>query len=48
MIVENARDWIVSTDRNVLEELISRKDFGQYNDTVTFDKIKTLIKGYEY
>jgi hypothetical protein len=48
MIIENARDWIVSTDRNVLEELISRKDFGQYNDTVTFDKIKTLIQGYEY
>jgi len=47
-IVENARDWIVSTDRNVLEKLTSRKDFGQNNDTVTFDKIKTMIKGYEY
>lgn len=48
MIIENARDWIVSTNRDVLEDLLSKRDFGLHNDTVTFNKIKTLIKGYEY
>jgi len=48
MIVGNAREWIVSTDRNVLEDLISIKDFGQYNDTLIFDRLTTMFKGYEY
>lgn len=48
MIVENARDWIVSTDKKILEDLLSNMDIRDYNDTVTFERLKTLIKGYEY
>ncbi len=48
MIVENARDWIVSTDRKFLEDINSDLDNKVNNDTVTFEKLKTLIKGYEY
>ena len=48
MIIENARDWIVSIDKDELEQIKINNQFDKFDDKVTFKKIKTLIKGYEY
>lgn len=46
-IIEAARDWIVSTNKEELEIIMESKDF-EYSDEVIFEEFKTLIHGYEY
>jgi hypothetical protein len=48
MIVENGRDWIVSTDRKILDEIRLNFVNSEYNDSLKFEKFKTLLTGYEF
>ncbi|MEA4808703.1 hypothetical protein SDC9_32313 [bioreactor metagenome] len=46
-IIEAARDWIVSTNREELER-ISKSEKFEYSDEIIFEEFRTLIYGYEY
>ncbi|MFV0588833.1 DUF4238 domain-containing protein [Bacteroides reticulotermitis] len=46
-IIEAARDWIVSTNKEELENIMEGRNF-EYSDEVIFEEFKTLIHGYEY
>ncbi len=48
MIIQNARDWIVSTDKNSLERIIKDNQIQEYKDEVFIDNFKILTYGYEY
>lgn len=48
IIIENARDWIVSVNNTELEQIRTHNTFDKFNDKVKFDTTKTLINGYEY
>lgn len=45
---ENAREWIVSIDKNELEQIRDNTSKFEFDDHVTFDEITTLLNGYEF
>ncbi len=48
MIIEKARDWIVSNEKDKLEYIKNHNNFDQFDDEISINRLKTLIKGYEY
>jgi hypothetical protein len=48
LLLENARDWVISIDENELRKIAAKANFNHFDDKLVIEEFKTLINGYEY